>query len=272
MRRSPQRGDARRHASVGICAGGTDQAHGRGGCVLLVIGVQDEEQVERLRGNRRQFQRLRRHLEHHVQEARAVFKVVARVPHRPADRIAIAGGRNGGYLGDQADRCQATLLRILHVEVIVVEGRERTDHAGQHRHRMRVVPEAGQEALEGLVHHGVVRDLVLERFELRRVGQFAVHQQVGHFDEVRVLGKLFDRVAAVHQHARVAIDIGDGAAAARGGNETRVEGEVAGVLVELADVDHLRPERAGQQRQRRGLVRRGVGQHYALGVGHGVFS
>ena len=56
-------------ARVRIRAGGADQAHGRGAGVLLVVGVQDEQQIERLGRDRIDRVRLARHLEHHVQEA-----------------------------------------------------------------------------------------------------------------------------------------------------------------------------------------------------------
>jgi hypothetical protein len=41
------------------------------------------------------------------------------------------------------------------------------------------------------------------------VRQLAVEQQVADLDEVALLGELLDRVAAVQQHALVAVDVGD---------------------------------------------------------------
>ena len=52
MRRTPQRRDAGRDRGIGIGAGAAGQAHGRGAGVLLVIGMQDEQQIERLGGDR----------------------------------------------------------------------------------------------------------------------------------------------------------------------------------------------------------------------------
>ncbi len=48
-----------------------------------------------------------------------------------------------------------------------------------------------------LVHHRVVRDAVVEVLLLRSGRQFAVEQQVADFQEVAVLGKLLDRIAAM---------------------------------------------------------------------------
>ena len=49
-----------------------DQAHGRGRAVLLVVGVQDEEQVQHLDHVLVDLVRLGRDREHHVEEVRAV--------------------------------------------------------------------------------------------------------------------------------------------------------------------------------------------------------
>ena len=50
---------------------------------------------------------------------------------------------------------------------------------------------------------------VVEVGLLRRGRQLPVKQQVAGFEEVALLGELLDRVAAVFQHAGVAVDIGD---------------------------------------------------------------
>ena len=233
--------------------------------------MQDEEQIERLRRDRRELQRLARHLEHHVQEARDVFEIVARIADRPADRIAIARCRDRRRLRDQADRGEAALRRIVHVERVVIERRERTDRCAQHRHRMRVVMETVEEVLQRLAHHRVMRDLVLELAELGLGRQVAVDQQVGDFEKARVLGQLLDRVPAIQQYALVAVDERDRAAARCRRHEPRIVGEVAGVLVELADVDRRIAEAALDDRQGRGLVRRGIGQQNAL-IRHGEIS
>ena len=60
-----------------------------------------------------------------------------------------------------------------------------------------------------LVHHRVVGDAVVELGLLRRGRQLAVEQQVADLEEVAVLGQLLDRVAAIEQHALVAVDVGD---------------------------------------------------------------
>src|SRR5690606_42136601 len=55
FRSSPQRGEAGGDRRVRIGAGGAGQTHGGRRGVLLVVGVQDEQEVQRLRGHRVDF-------------------------------------------------------------------------------------------------------------------------------------------------------------------------------------------------------------------------
>jgi len=95
----------------------------------------------------------------------------------------------------------------------------------------------------------VVGDVPLELRLLLRRRQLALQQEIGHLHEVAVLGQLLDRVAAIKQLALVAVDVGDLRLAAPGRGVAGVEGEVAGLGVQLADVDDLRADAAADQRQ-----------------------
>ena len=72
--------------------------------------------------------------------------------------------------------------------------------------------------------------------QLGRRRQVAVDQQVGDLQEAGVLGELLDRVAAVAQDARVAVDVGDGRRGGRGVHEAGVKGDGAGLLQQLGNV------------------------------------
>ena len=124
--------------------------------------------------------------------------------------------------------------------------------AADHRHRVRVAPEAAEEIRHLLVQHGVVGDAALEVLELGGGRQLAVEQQVGDLEEVRLVGQLLDRVAAVEQLALVAVDIGDRALAGAGRGVAGVEGEDAAFGIEAADVDDVGPDRAVSRSAARG--------------------
>ena len=99
------------------------------------------------------------------------------------------------------------------------------------------------------MHHGVARDDVVEVLQLLGVRQFAVQQQIGDLDMGRFFGQLLDRIAAIQQHALIAVDVGDLRRAVGRRGEARIVGECAGVGVDLADVDHVRPDGAGAHRR-----------------------
>jgi hypothetical protein len=161
------------------------------------------------------------------------------------------------HLGDHAQRGDHALVRIGDVGRVVIEGRERADTAAHDGHRVGVATEAGEESAHLLVHHGVVRDAVIEIVLLGLGRQFAVQQKVADFEEIAVFGQLFDRIAAMQQNAFVAVDIGDLRFAGRGGGEAGIVGEGAGVLVQRADVDHIGADRALEQRDFRRWCRPG---------------
>ena len=76
-----------------------------------------------------------------------------------------------------------------------------------------------------------------------------------------------DRVAAIEQLALVAVDVGDRRIAGGRRQEARVVGELAGLAVERADVDDVRTDGPGEDRELDG--RRAVGEGQRGGaVGH----
>ena len=183
-------------------------------------------------------------------------------------RVLVGPGRQGRHLGDHAVGRDHAVARIGDVGGVVIEGGKRADHADHHRHRVGVATQPLDELVHLLVHHRVVGDVVLELPLLLGGRQVAVEQEVAALHEVGVLGQLLDRIAAVEQHALVAVDVGDRQLAAAGRGVAGVEGEVAGVLVQLADVDDVGTGRALQNRQLVPLTGGVVDQRY--GVVRGV--
>ena len=161
MRRAPQAGDAGGDAGERVGPGRAGQPNRAGRGVLLVVRVQDQDQVHRLRQHRIDLVRLGRHRVEHVQEVLGVTEIVARIYERLADVVLVRPGRDGRHLGDHPERADLPAVRIIDVEAVVVEGRQRADHAAHHRHRMRVTAEAVVELADLLMQHGVPHDAQL---------------------------------------------------------------------------------------------------------------
>src|SRR4029077_19021264 len=113
--------------------------------------------------------------------------------------------------------------------------------AGQHRHRVRIAREAVEEPLQVLVQQRVPLDQGGELLQLLRRRQFTVDQQIADLDEIRLLGQLLDRVAAVAEDARIAVDVGDCALGRGGVDEAIVIGRVAGLRQKRTQRDSVSP-------------------------------
>src|SRR2546428_15887 len=127
---------------------------------------------------------------------------------------------------------------------------------------MRIAAESRIEPCQLFVHHGVMGDDVDELFLLLLVRQLTVQQQVANLEEIAIHRELLDRIAAVEEHARVAVDIGDFRAAARRGQEPGVVGEYPRLRVKGSDIDDVGTDAARQHRKLDRL---------ALSVGKGGF-
>ena len=95
VQRAVEGADAGRDGGVGVDLRGADRADRVGRAVLLVVGVQDEEHVERLDQARVGLELLLAHLEEHREEVGGVAEVVVGVDVRLALRVAEATRRRG---------------------------------------------------------------------------------------------------------------------------------------------------------------------------------
>ena len=102
MRRAPEAGDARRDAGERIGARRAGKPHRRSRSVLLVIGMQNEDAVERAGEHRIDLVFLARHREAHAQEIRGVVEIVLRIDERLADRIFERHRRDRRHFRDHA--------------------------------------------------------------------------------------------------------------------------------------------------------------------------
>ncbi len=178
--------------------------------------------------------------------------------------MLVRGRGDRRNLRDDAMGKNLAMARVIDVHRVVIERRHRRHHAREHRHRVRVVLEAVEESQQRFVDHRVVLDGVREFGELLGGRQLPVDQQVRHFQEVALLGQLLDRVAPVQQHTVVAIDESNFTFARRRGHEARVERKHAVFLGEIADAEHIGPERAALHFGERLLAGRQIGQFKLL--------
>jgi hypothetical protein len=111
-----------------------------------------------------------------------------------------------------------------------VEGGEGADRGEQHPHRVGVVAKALHELLDVLVDERVVGDLKDPFVKLVLGRELAVDEQVGHLEVGGPLAELIDRIAAVLEHAGVAVDVADRAPARGGVGEGGVVGHQAKVV------------------------------------------
>ena len=219
-----------------------------------MIRVQDHDAVHGARQDRVIHPRLSRHGVQHIQEVFRIAQIIARIHEGLADGILIGPSRNGRHFRNQAEGRDFTLARIIDVQIVVIEGRQSADHTAHYRHRVRVAAEAVKEAAQLFVQHGVIGHTLAKFLILRGIGQIAIQQQIGNFEEARFFGQLINGIAAIQQNAGIAINIGDGAFAGSGRAIAGVEGENPKIAIKLADIGNLRPQRAAQQGQRRAFV------------------
>ena len=86
-----------------------------------MIGVQNEDAIERARDDRIDDIRLARNREAHLQEVGCVVEVVARIDERLSDRILVGHRRNGRHLGDHAVARDFALRLVVDVGRVVIK-------------------------------------------------------------------------------------------------------------------------------------------------------
>ncbi len=103
VQRPVQRGDAGGDGRVGVDLRGADRAHRARGGVLFVVGVQDEQHVERPLQARVGLVLELGHFVHHPEEVAGVVEVVVGVDVGLAHVVAERERRERRHLREQAD-------------------------------------------------------------------------------------------------------------------------------------------------------------------------
>jgi len=124
-----------------------------------VVGVEDQQHIQRLDDFRPDFIRTDRRAEHHVEKVRAVLEVVARIDKGFADRFLVREGGDRAQLAHQAcgrdvDRFFGLLGAVL--REFGIESGKRHHHRREDRHRVGVIREPVEKVAHVFVDHRVL--------------------------------------------------------------------------------------------------------------------
>ena len=152
-----------------------------------MVGVQNQQHVDRTRKRRVHLVGLGRRREHHLEDVRCIVQIVPRIVERLSDAVLVRTGSDGRKLRQQTVRRHFDLLIVLRVERVLIERGQRTDDRRGDRHRMGVQRERLIHVTNVFVQQRVVGDLVFEFRELRLRGQVTVQDQVRGFQKTTSL-------------------------------------------------------------------------------------
>ena len=204
-----------------------------------MVGMKDEQDLQRVHHRRAHLVRLRRDGEHHREEVLDEVQLVIRVEERLADRLFIGVGGDRRQLRDQPHDRELDLLRVVRVRAVRVEGRERAHDRRQRAHRVGVAREPVEELLGILVEERVLADRAAELVSLGPRRELAVDEQIRRLEERGgVTGdERLDRDTPIAEDALLAVDERDRRLARPGVDEPVVQCDESRLRPELRDVD-----------------------------------
>ena len=238
VKRAPQGADAGADAGVKIRLGAAHHTHGRSGAVLLVVGVYNQQRVQRLFHDGVQVVGPGLAAEHHVQEVAAVAAFRFGVNEGFADACLVREGGDSADLGDKARGGQ--LESAGDVFVVVETGSEKANrvHDGtENAHGVGAGRHLTEKVQQVFVEQCVFGKQRAEMPQLLGVGQLAVNQEPCGFGEGGLFGQVLDGVAAVTENPLLAVHVGNGTLGAARVQVTVVQGHQAGTLAQSADVE-----------------------------------
>ena len=171
-----------------------------------MVSVQDQNTVHSTFQNRINFIRFARRGEHHIQEVTGIGEIVARVNKWLTNGILVTHRGHGRHFRQQAERGNFTMTRIVNIQRVVIERRQRAGNTTHDCHWMRVATESMEQTGNLFVDHGMTGHrsfkfviLFLSRF-------FTIQQDVTNFQVVRIGRQLIDRETAVQQNTFITIN------------------------------------------------------------------
>ena len=215
--RSIESSDSASKRSVDISLTGSHVADSGSGAVKLVLGVQDEQNLDSLDDlGVRAVVDISGKSVHHVKEVLNVTKVLLGSNDWFSHSVTVASSCDSwGAANDSVDMLVSLLTSLVDVGTDVgrvslgVEGAHSSHQGGHHSHGVGVVTEGLDEWGETVMISGVLHDLLGEALELLTSGKFTVNEEEGSLEEVGVLSELFNGIAAVLKNTLLTVDEGD---------------------------------------------------------------
>ena len=177
MKRTPEGANAGGGGGENIGLAGGDHPDGGGGAILLVVGMEQENEIERPDDFRLQLVVLAGQREHHVQEVLSEFKIGFRIARWQSCGFAIGTrGDGAGLRNEPRSMDRECLLERLVTRLRTRIGRGCVDHRRENRHRMSLRRKRAEVMLHVLVQHLIFRELPGKFLKFGSSGKLAVDQ------------------------------------------------------------------------------------------------
>ena len=156
VQRSPQRRHPGGYRSEEVGLAAAYHAHRGGAAVLLVIGVQHEDRVQRLDQQRVRLELRVRLAEHHVEQVLGIGHLGMRIDDGGADGVPVGECGDRPHLGHDASGGFFKVVLAFDLQHLGMEAAQGVEHGRKHRHRRRTRGKEVEVVADGLVQHLVL--------------------------------------------------------------------------------------------------------------------
>ena len=232
VQRPPQRAYRRGARGEKVRPRRADDPGRRRAAILLVVGVEDEDQVQGVLDFVRDVVLLVGNREHHVQEVCTVAQVGIGIVERQSQRTPIGKGGNRPHFADQSGGQFLERLLVTQREELGVKAGHVAQRRREQSHRWGVGGNVLELVLHALVQQLVQRQPLAESIQFVLLGQPAENQQPGSLDKIGMVGELLDGNAAIAEDSLVPVDERDRTFADGRVRQRRVIGGQSGGVAE----------------------------------------
>jgi hypothetical protein len=215
--------------------------YGTGGAVLLMVGMQDEQDVQSLHMQGVRLIGVDRSPEHHVQEVFTVGELVGRFLEVQPVHLAVAECCDGTHLGKQSADGKVNVLFRVHIGYFGVECRKGSYHGRKDGHGVGFLGEVTEKVTHIDMQQGVPVEHLCILVSFWQVGKLTFDEQVGHLDKVAMVYKIFNIIATIPEDTFLTIDKANGAHARACIHKARVVGDEPCLVAQLGDIKGFAP-------------------------------